>query len=144
MARSKVEEEEEIERLVMGTTKVVTSNIKKKLNINLNLNVLKMKHMHNNKTKASEFSPTPLKPTFTCFPHTVKISFGGGAMVLSNKTKLKKVTSNIKKKLNINLNLNVLKMKHMHNNKTKASEFSPTPLKPTFTCFPHTVKRKKL
>ncbi|KAM4079309.1 hypothetical protein ACJW30_09G106600 [Castanea mollissima] len=31
-----------------------------------------MKHMHKNKTKASEFSPTPLKPTFTCFPHTTK------------------------------------------------------------------------
>ena len=61
-------------------------------------------------------------------------------MVLSNKTKLKKVTSNIKKKLNINLNLNVLKMKHMHKNKTKPSEFSPTPLKSTFTCFPHNTK----
>ncbi|XP_030930969.1 uncharacterized protein LOC115956823 [Quercus lobata] len=53
-------------------------------------------------------------------PTNKKISFGGGAMVLSNKTKLKKVTYNIKKKLNINLNLNVLKMKHMHKNKTKA------------------------
>ncbi|KAK7855728.1 hypothetical protein CFP56_026890 [Quercus suber] len=73
-------------------------------------------------------------------PTNRKISSGGGAMVLSNKTKLKKVTYNIKKKLNINLNLNVLKMKHMHKNKTKASEFSPTPLKPTFTCFPHTTK----
>ncbi|KAK7842734.1 hypothetical protein CFP56_013444 [Quercus suber] len=73
-------------------------------------------------------------------PTNRKISFGGGAMVLSNKTKFMKVTYNIKKMLNIYLNLNVLKMKHMHKNKTKASEFSPTPLKPTFTCFPHTTK----
>ena len=73
-------------------------------------------------------------------PTNRKISFGGGAMVLSNKTKLKKVTYNIKKKLNIYLNLKDLKMKHMRKNKTKASEFSPTPLKPTFTCFPHTTK----
>ena len=156
MAMSKVvEEEEETERLViMGTTKVVYY-----------LQPLMSKELlckFPDKLSAFDFDYTqssiwsPLVPRaysamdldsdfddldFMTTPTDRKLSFGvGGAMVLSNKTKLKKVTSNIKKKLNINLNLNVLKMKHMHKNKTKPSEFSPAPLKPTFTCFPHTTK----
>ncbi|XP_030939327.1 uncharacterized protein LOC115964131 [Quercus lobata] len=155
---SKVEEEEdeeeETERLViMGTTEVVYY-----------LQPLMSKELlckFPDKLSAFDFDYTqssiwsPLVPRaysamdldsdfddldFMTTPTKRKLSFGGGAMVLSNKTKLKKVTSNIKKKLNINLNLNVLKMKHMHKNKTKPSEFYPTPLKPTFTCFPHTTK----
>ncbi|XP_030926535.1 uncharacterized protein LOC115953150 [Quercus lobata] len=154
MAMSKVEkEEEETERLVMGTTKVVYY-----------LEPLMSKELlckFPDKSLAFDFDYTqssiwsPLVPrAYSAMdldsdfedldfmtPTNRKISFGGGgAMVLSNKTNLKKVTYNIKKKLNINLNLNVLKMKHMHKNKTKASEFSPTPLKPTFTCFPHTTR----
>ncbi|XP_075637971.1 uncharacterized protein LOC142610129 [Castanea sativa] len=153
MSMSKVEEEEEeTDRLVMGTTKVVYY-----------LEPLMSKELlckFPDKSSAFDFDYTqssiwsPLVPrAYSAMdldsdfedldfmtPTNRKISFGGGAMVLSKKTKLKKVTYNIKKKLNINLNLNVLKMKHMHKNKTKASEFSPTPLKPTFTCFPHTTK----
>ncbi|XP_050244442.1 uncharacterized protein LOC126692749 isoform X5 [Quercus robur] len=151
MAMSKVEEEE-TERLVMGTTKVVYY-----------LEPLMSKELlckSPDKSSASDFDYaqssiwSPLVPrAYSTMdldsdfedldfmtPTNRKISSGGGAMVLSNETKLRKVTYNIKKKLNINLNLNVLKMKHMHKNKTKASEFSPTPLKPTFTCFPHTTK----
>ncbi|KAF3950680.1 hypothetical protein CMV_023595 [Castanea mollissima] len=154
MAMSKVEEEEAQRLVIMGTTKVVYY-----------LQPLMSKELlckFPDKLSAFDFDYTqssiwsPLVPRaysamdldsdfedldFMTTPTNRKLSFGGGgAMVLSNKTKLKKVTSNIKKKLNINLNLNVLKMKRMHKNKTKPAEFSPTPLKPTFPCFPHTTK----
>ncbi|KAK4594152.1 hypothetical protein RGQ29_018010 [Quercus rubra] len=52
---------------------------------------------------------------------------------LGSKSKIKKVTSNIKKKLKVAANLVKSKAKHNNNNniKTKASEFNPSPLKPT-------------
>ncbi|KAK4594153.1 hypothetical protein RGQ29_018011 [Quercus rubra] len=50
---------------------------------------------------------------------------------LGSKSKIKKVTSNIKKKLKVAANLVKSKVKHNNNFKTKASEFYPSPLKPT-------------
>ena len=105
---SKVEEEE-TERLVMGTTKVVYY-----------LEPLMSKELlckFPDKSSAFDFDYTqssiwsPLVPrAYSAMdldsdfedldfmtPTNRKISFGGGAMVLSNKTKLKKVTYNIKK-----------------------------------------------
>ncbi|XP_065631848.1 uncharacterized protein LOC136068514 [Quercus suber] len=131
MAMSKVEEEE-TERLVMGTTKVVYC-----LEPLMSKEVLckfpdKSSAFNFDYTQSSIWSPlvpraysamdldSDFEDLDFMTPTNRKISFGGGAMLLSNKTKLKKVTYNIKKKLNINLNLNVLKMKHMHKNKTKA------------------------
>ena len=60
---------------------------------------------------------------------------------LGSKSKIKKVTSNIKKKLKVAANLVKSKAKHNNNNnnnnniKTKASEFNPSPLKPTTKVF---------
>ncbi|XP_030967311.1 uncharacterized protein LOC115987846 [Quercus lobata] len=51
---------------------------------------------------------------------------------LGSKSKIKIVTSNIKKKLKVAANLVKSKAKHNNYNiKTKASDFSPSPLKPT-------------
>ena len=54
---------------------------------------------------------------------------------LGSKSKIKKVTSNIKKKLKVAANLVKSKVKHNNNFKTKASEFYPSPLKPTTKVF---------
>ena len=55
---------------------------------------------------------------------------------LGSKSKINKVTSNIKKKLKVAANLVKSKAKHNNNNiKTKASEFYPSPLKPTTKVF---------
>ncbi|GMY38785.1 hypothetical protein FCV25MIE_34029 [Fagus crenata] len=64
-------------------------------------------------------------------PRNRRFSIGNG-----KKNKLKKLTSNIKKKLNVttfNLNLNPF-----NNNKINPSHFSETPLKTT--CYPPTTK----
>ena len=55
---------------------------------------------------------------------------------LGSKSKIKIVTSNIKKKLKVAANLVKSKAKHNNNNiKTKTSEFYPSPLKPTTKVF---------
>ncbi|KAL4606728.1 hypothetical protein ACB092_09G124600 [Castanea dentata] len=103
MAMSKVEEEEEeIERLVMGTTKVVyylEPLMSKELLCKFPDKISAFDFDYMQSSIWSPLVPRAYSDLDSDFedldfmtPTNRKISSGGGAMVLSNKTKLKKVT----------------------------------------------------
>ncbi|KAG2711335.1 hypothetical protein I3843_04G066400 [Carya illinoinensis] len=140
------EEEEEEECLVMATTKVVEylePSMSKGLLCKFPDNLV----FDFDYTQSSIWSPlvtkaySPMDLDFELsFMTPRKLSFGLELSTdLRNKNKLKKVTSNIKKKISttsFNINHNLLKIKHKK--KIKASEFSPTPMKNT--CYPAAIK----